>query len=106
MFYGYRNHNSLAFRLDNNLKNNTFFNRVCFSFAVFIFCFDSSRLSVLKRISGTASATKAMTNYLDSLLGDPQKRLMKAYFPMHMSFLGEYPDVASFLFVMSIARND
>lgn len=44
-----------------------------------------------------------MTNYLDSLLGDPQKRFMKKYYPMHMDFLGEYPDVAAFLFVMSIA---
>lgn len=47
---------------------------------------------------------KAMTNYLDSLLGDPQKRFMKHHFPMHLSFLGEYPDVASFLFIMFIAR--
>ncbi|KAL4112647.1 hypothetical protein QTP88_016395 [Uroleucon formosanum] len=52
---------------------------------------------------GTASAAKAMTNYLDSLLGDPQKRYMKAHFPIHMQFMGEYPDVASFLFLMFIA---
>lgn len=54
---------------------------------------------------GTASATKAMTNYIDSLLGDPQKKYMIKHFPMKMDFLGEYPDVASFLFVMSIACN-
>uniref|UniRef100_A0A2S2R0K3 High affinity cationic amino acid transporter 1 n=1 Tax=Sipha flava TaxID=143950 RepID=A0A2S2R0K3_9HEMI len=52
---------------------------------------------------GTASATKAMTNYVDSLLGYPQKRFMMKHFPMNMNLLGEYPDVASFLFVMSIA---
>lgn len=54
---------------------------------------------------GTASVGKAMTNYLDSLLGDPQKRYMKKHFPMHFVFLGEYPDVFAFLFVISIARN-
>lgn len=59
----------------------------------------------LNKYVGTASATKAMTNYLDSLLGDPQKKLMKKYFPMHMSFLGEYVDAASFLFIINIARN-
>lgn len=58
-----------------------------------------------KKNAGTASATKAMTNYMDSLLGDPQRKLMKKYFPMHMSFLGEYVDPASFLFIMAIARN-
>jgi len=46
-----------------------------------------------------------MTNYLDSLLGDPQKRYMKAHFPIHMKFMGEYPDIASFLFLMFIACN-
>lgn len=54
---------------------------------------------------GTASVAKAMTNYFDSLLGNPQKRYMKKHFPFHMEFLGEYPDVASFLFVMLIACN-
>lgn len=54
---------------------------------------------------GTAAVAKAMSNYLDSLLGDPQKTFMKKYFPIHMEFLGEYPDVASFLFIMSIACN-
>lgn len=52
---------------------------------------------------GTAAVAKAMSNYLDSLLGDPQKRFMKKHFPIHMDFLGEYPDIASFLFIMSIA---
>ncbi|XP_025416847.1 cationic amino acid transporter 2-like isoform X2 [Sipha flava] len=52
---------------------------------------------------GTASVSKAMTNYLDSLLGNPQKNYMKKYFPLNQKFLGEYPDVASFLFIMSIA---
>ncbi|XP_015372127.1 PREDICTED: cationic amino acid transporter 2-like isoform X2 [Diuraphis noxia] len=52
---------------------------------------------------GTAAVAKAMSNYLDSLLGDPQKRFMKKHFPIHMDFLGEYPDIASFLFIMCIA---
>lgn len=55
--------------------------------------------------SGTASVSKAMTNYLDSLLGNPQKNYMKKHFPLHQGYFGEYPDVASFLFVMSIASN-
>lgn len=55
--------------------------------------------------TGTAAVAKAMSNYLDSLLGNPQKNFMKTYFPIHMDFLGEYPDVASFLFIMSIASN-
>lgn len=52
---------------------------------------------------GTASVAKAMTNYLDALLGDPQKRYFKKHFPMHVDFLGEYPDLASFFFVIFIA---
>lgn len=58
---------------------------------------------LLEHTIGTAAVAKAMSNYLDSLLGDPQKRYMKKHFPIHMDFLGEYPDVASFLFIMSIA---
>ncbi|KAL4112645.1 hypothetical protein QTP88_016393 [Uroleucon formosanum] len=58
---------------------------------------------LLEHTIGTAAVAKAMSNYLDSLLGDPQKRFMKKHFPIHMDFLGEYPDVASFLFIMSIA---
>lgn len=46
-----------------------------------------------------------MTNYLDALLGHPQKMFMKKHFSMHLDFMGEYPDIASFLFVMSIACN-
>lgn len=46
-----------------------------------------------------------MINCLDTLLGDPQKIYMKKHYPMHFDFLGEYPDVAAFLFVMLIASN-
>lgn len=53
---------------------------------------------------GTAAVAKAMSNYLDTLLGDPQKKFMKKHFSIHMDFLGEYPDVASFMFIMTIAR--
>lgn len=56
------------------------------------------------RFSGTASVAKAMTNYFDSLLGNPQKNYMRKNFPMRAEYLGEYPDVASFLFVMTVAR--
>lgn len=48
---------------------------------------------------------KALTNYLDSLLGDPQKRYMMKHYPMQLDFLGEYPDFAALIFVMSIACN-
>ncbi|XP_015372138.1 PREDICTED: high affinity cationic amino acid transporter 1-like [Diuraphis noxia] len=51
---------------------------------------------------GTASVAKAMTNYLDALLGDPQKIYFKKHLPMHVDFLGEYPDFASFFFVIFI----
>lgn len=54
---------------------------------------------------GAASVAKALSNYLDSLVGNPQKRFMKKHYPMHMEFLGEYPDVGAFLFVMFIACN-
>ncbi|VVC32911.1 Cationic amino acid transporter, C-terminal,Amino acid/polyamine transporter I [Cinara cedri] len=52
---------------------------------------------------GTASVGKAMTNCLDAILGDPQKRYMKKHYPMHVDFLGEYPDIGSFFFIMLIA---
>lgn len=54
---------------------------------------------------GTAAVAKAMSNYLDSLLGDPQKNYMKTHFPIDVEYLGEYPDVASFVFIMLIACN-
>lgn len=66
---------------------------ICLHFGVIIFQF----------FLGTAAVAKAMSNYLDSLLGDPQKTFMKKHFSIHLDFLGEYPDVASFLFIMSIA---
>lgn len=60
-------------------------------------------LIVFEFFLGTAAVAKAMSNYLDSLLGDPQKTFMKKHFSIHLDYLGEYPDVASFLFIMSIA---
>ncbi|VVC32910.1 Hypothetical protein CINCED_3A021110 [Cinara cedri] len=51
---------------------------------------------------GTAAAGKAMANYLDALLGDPQKTLMQKYYPIHLDYMGEYPDVAAFVFVMAV----
>lgn len=59
----------------------------------------------LVRFSGTASVAKAMSNYLDSLLGDPQQTFMTKHFPMHMGMLGEYPDIAAFMVIMFIACN-
>ncbi|XP_025199416.1 cationic amino acid transporter 2-like [Melanaphis sacchari] len=52
---------------------------------------------------GSASVAKAMTNYLDALFGNPQKQYLKKYFPIHIDFLAEYPDFASFFFVIFIA---
>jgi len=60
-------------------------------------------LIIFEFFLGTAAVAKAMSNYLDSLLGDPQKTFMKKHFSIHLDYLGEYPDVASFLFIMSIA---
>jgi len=47
---------------------------------------------------------KAMSNYCDSLLGDPQRRYMTANFPIHVGFLADYPDVASFTVIVAISR--
>lgn len=55
--------------------------------------------------AGNAAVAKAMSNYLDSLLGDPQKKFMGKYFQIDLPYLCKYPDVASFLFVMTIACN-
>ncbi|VVC32907.1 Hypothetical protein CINCED_3A006066 [Cinara cedri] len=44
-----------------------------------------------------------MSNYCDTLLGNPQKRYMMEHFPIHVSFLAEYPDVASFAVIVIIA---
>lgn len=61
---------------------------------------------ILYRFSvGNAAVAKAMSNYLDSLLGDPQKTFMGKYFQIDIPYLCKYPDVASFLFVMTIACN-
>ncbi|VVC32915.1 Cationic amino acid transporter, C-terminal,Amino acid/polyamine transporter I [Cinara cedri] len=58
---------------------------------------------LLEHTIGTAAVAKAMSNYLDSLLGSPQRKFMERNLPIHVDFLGEYPDVASFLFIMTIA---
>ncbi|XP_050434312.1 high affinity cationic amino acid transporter 1-like [Adelges cooleyi] len=55
---------------------------------------------IIEHIIGVASVGKALSNYFDSLLGYPQKQFMIEHFPIHISFMGEYPDVASFLFIM------
>ncbi|VVC32917.1 Cationic amino acid transporter, C-terminal,Amino acid/polyamine transporter I [Cinara cedri] len=57
---------------------------------------------LLKNIIGTSAVAKTMSNYLDSLLGDPQKKYMKKYFTIHMDYMNEYPDVTSFLFILFI----
>ncbi|XP_060870377.1 cationic amino acid transporter 2-like isoform X2 [Metopolophium dirhodum] len=60
-------------------------------------------IQIIEYLIGTASSAKAMTNYCDSLLGNPQKRYMTEYFPIHISFLGSYPDFASFVVIVIIA---
>ncbi|XP_050433654.1 cationic amino acid transporter 2-like [Adelges cooleyi] len=57
---------------------------------------------IIEHIIGVASIGKATSNYFDSLLGYPQKKFMLEHLPIHVSFLGEYPDVASFIFIMML----
>ncbi|KAL5240260.1 hypothetical protein ACI65C_007670 [Semiaphis heraclei] len=58
---------------------------------------------IVEYLIGTAATAKAMSNYCDSLLGNPQKRYMTEYFPIHVGFLGNYPDLASFFVIVIIA---
>ncbi|KAL4112398.1 hypothetical protein QTP88_016197 [Uroleucon formosanum] len=58
---------------------------------------------IIEYLIGTAGAAKAMSNYCDSLLGNPQKRYMTEYFPIHINFLGNYPDFASFVVIVVVA---
>lgn len=54
--------------------------------------------------TGTAAVAKAMSNYCDTLLGNPQKIFMLEHFPMHIGFLADYPDMASFTVIVVISR--
>lgn len=54
--------------------------------------------------TGTAAVAKAMSNYCDSLLGNPQRKYMLEHFPIHISFLADYPDIASFTVIVIISR--
>ncbi|XP_022163272.1 cationic amino acid transporter 2-like [Myzus persicae] len=58
---------------------------------------------IVEYLIGTAGVAKAMSNYCDSLLGNPQKRYMTEYFPIHIGFLGSYPDLASFFVIVIVA---
>ncbi|XP_022163277.1 cationic amino acid transporter 2-like [Myzus persicae] len=58
---------------------------------------------IIEYVIGTAGVAKAMSNYCDSLLGNPQKRYMTEYFPIHIGFLGSYPDLASFFVIVIVA---
>ncbi|XP_050420520.1 cationic amino acid transporter 2-like [Adelges cooleyi] len=57
---------------------------------------------ILEHVIGVASIGKATSNYFDFLLGYPQKNFMVEHFPIHISFLGEYPDVASLVFILLV----
>ncbi|XP_050546707.1 cationic amino acid transporter 2-like isoform X2 [Daktulosphaira vitifoliae] len=57
---------------------------------------------IIEHIIGVASIGKATSNYIDSLLGYPQKQFMLKHFPIHVGFLGEFPDIMSFLCIMLI----
>ncbi|XP_050544201.1 high affinity cationic amino acid transporter 1-like isoform X2 [Daktulosphaira vitifoliae] len=57
---------------------------------------------IIEYIIGTAAVAKAMCNYVDSLLGYPQEQIMTEYFPIHVSFLANYPDIASFIAVILV----
>ncbi|XP_015372124.1 PREDICTED: high affinity cationic amino acid transporter 1-like [Diuraphis noxia] len=58
---------------------------------------------LIEHLIGTASVAKAMSNYCDSLLGNPQRKYMTEYFPLHIGFLADYPDLASFVVIVVIA---
>ncbi|XP_022163259.1 high affinity cationic amino acid transporter 1-like [Myzus persicae] len=59
---------------------------------------------LIEHLIGTAAVAKAMSNYCDSLLGNPQRRYMTEYFPIHIGFLADYPDLASFLVIVIISQ--
>lgn len=54
--------------------------------------------------TGTASVAKAMSNYIDTLLGNPQMTYMTEHLPIRVSFLADYPDFASFFVIVVISR--
>lgn len=58
---------------------------------------------LIEHLIGTAAVAKAMSNYCDSLLGNPQKRFMMEHFPIHIGFLADYPDLASFTVIVVVS---
>ncbi|KAE9526865.1 hypothetical protein AGLY_013513 [Aphis glycines] len=58
---------------------------------------------ILEYVIGTASVAKALSNYIDALLGYPVKITMTYHFPMNVSFMAAYPDVSSFSLVILLS---
>ena len=56
-------------------------------------------------ITGTASVTKALSTYLDELLGNVISDFFKKHFPMNSDFLGDYPDFLAFGIVLLLSSN-
>uniref|UniRef100_A0A8D8YCI2 Cationic amino acid transporter 3 n=1 Tax=Cacopsylla melanoneura TaxID=428564 RepID=A0A8D8YCI2_9HEMI len=57
---------------------------------------------VLEYIIGTASEAKAISNQIDSLMGNAYQRWMTGILPIHSSFLSSYPDFIAPVFVFLI----
>lgn len=57
---------------------------------------------ILEYVIGTASVAKGMANYIDSLTNNSMARAMTEWAPMHVGFMGEYPDFFAFALVLMI----
>ncbi|XP_029341215.1 cationic amino acid transporter 3 [Acyrthosiphon pisum] len=58
---------------------------------------------ILEYVIGTASVAKALSNYIDALLGYPIRTCMMYLLPMNVSFLASYPDILSFSLVLLLS---
>ncbi|EEB12285.1 Low-affinity cationic amino acid transporter, putative [Pediculus humanus corporis] len=58
---------------------------------------------ILEYVIGTASVTKALSTYLDELLGNVISDFFKTHFPMNSDFLGDYPDFLAFGIVVLLS---
>ncbi|XP_050544205.1 cationic amino acid transporter 2-like isoform X2 [Daktulosphaira vitifoliae] len=52
-----------------------------------------------EHLIAVAAVAKAMSNYVDTLLGNPYKIFMLEFMPINISFLSEYPDFISFFII-------
>jgi amino acid transporter len=61
---------------------------------------------ILEYLIGVSSGASSIGEYMNSLINNTVATALQAAMPMHVSFLGPFPDFLSFSFVVAITGID